>query len=378
MRVRRGHHAVLDHAKQKPSRRRRRRRWQRLLLVVVALVIVVTVAASRWRTLEKTRPCDDAKKPLVRVFTFHKDEEYLLGDWLAYHCYVFGCENVVLIDHASTMPTVSKLISLYRTKGVAIVDFRGEFKDKANALSQAMRANSNAAEFLVPIDVDEFIVVDDGSKVSADREKILNAFASLDLTDRRKFKFNSRVADCPQQDDGASKRPALVDLFSKPKATSMAKTFFHARDFVLTDQGNHVGRVRRDNGTDQDVMLAPKRFDDFFKRTSLSLLHFSMPDFDTWYSKLFQRAAAYGFTMNTNCAAIRKGQRYCRSFQALNGGSSDRQEAQLEYTAVCNAIAAQQNQQYQSGHLRKPAENMDRLTALADFLLRKKSRDDLA
>merc|ERR1712162_73701 len=88
----------------------------------------------------------------------------------------------------------------------------------------------------------------------------------------------------------------------------MAKTFFRGGpDFLETDQGNHFGRIRRDNASSQDAMIDNRNFDRFFARTPLTLLHFSMPDFDTWYAKVLQRAKAYGFTMATQCAGVRRG-----------------------------------------------------------------------
>merc|ERR1712147_555223 len=91
-------------------------------------------------------------------------------------------------------------------------------------------------------------------------------------------------------------------------------------------------------------MIDNRNFDRFFARTPLTLLHFSMPDFDTWYAKVLQRAKAYGFTMATQCAGVRRGQRYCRSFQKLRGGAAPREIARTEYADVCGAIAAQQRE----------------------------------
>ena len=146
----------------------------------------------------------------------------------------------------------------------------------------------------------------------------------------------------------------------------MAKTFFRGgSDFVGTDQGNHFGRVRRDNASSQDAMIDNRNFDRFFARTPLTLLHFSMPDFDTWHAKVFKRAAAYGFSMKTQCAGVRRGQRYCRSYQTLRGGAAPRAVARTEYADVCGAIAAQQRE---TGGARQRLQGD--LGGLADVLLR--------
>lgn len=294
---------------------------------------------------------------LAKVFTFHKDEATLLADWLAYHSHIFGPENIVLIDHESTDPTVLETLNIYAAKGVSIVPFSGSFRDKAVALTAAMRACSSSAKLLIPIDIDEFVVDETG-------DGVLNVLRQLEHSaETRKFKFASRVASC----ESVHKRPALETSFLPKSATTMGKTFFRARDFVSTDQGNHYGFVRRDNQTHQDIQLMPKNFDRFFVRSSLSLLHFAMRDFDTWYTKLFQRAAAYGFAMNTNCEAVRKGQRYCRSYQALRAGQEPLERARQEHRDVCAAIAKQQNRLVSHAD-RQPVKERHIVSTLVDFL----------
>ena len=131
---------------------------------------------------------------------------------------------------------------------------------------------------------------------------------------RRRVSGGLRVVASGSVVADAAKRPAVVRAFSPPTQTAMAKTFFRGGpDFMETDQGNHFGKIRRDNASSQDAMIDNRNFDRFFARTPLTLLHFSMPDFDTWYAKVLQRAKAYKFTMATQCAGVRRGQRAGRS-----------------------------------------------------------------
>ena len=288
-------------------------------------------------------------KALVKVFAFHKDEAFLLGDWLYYHASVFGAENVVVVDHQSSDPDVLGLLDAYARRGVSVVPFAGKFGEKAEALSTAMRAAAATADFLVPMDIDEFVVLEEagGAAIAADGARIRAEFAKLPRDEPRKFKFSSRVAACPdaaaESSSPSAKRPALVTAFSPAKSTAMGKTFFRGGyGFLGTDQGNHFGKTRHDNDSSPDAMINNRNFDTFFVRTRLTLLHFSMPDFATWHAKLFQRAKAYGFTMKSPCEGIRRGQRYCRSFQKLDGGKAPLDVARAEYADVCDAIAKQQ------------------------------------
>ncbi|KAJ8600312.1 hypothetical protein CTAYLR_000617 [Chrysophaeum taylorii] len=331
-----------------PSKRRSKR--PSVVVVAWALAIIIFVWLPCLFVVGR-RERKVNSKPTAKLFTFHKDEATLLEDWLQYHTAVFGADNVIVIDHQSQAAEVLETLARWERRGVTVVPFDGSFRDKAAAMSAAMRAHARTAQLVVPIDVDEFVVNERGDVMTA-----LEEIAAS--TESRKFKFKSRVANCFANLD----RPALVAEFSESSATSMAKTFFRAADFLRTDQGNHYGVVRRDNGTHQDVQLAPRNFDRFFVRTSLTLLHFAMRDFDTWYAKLFQRARAYGFTTNTNCEGVRKGQRYCRSFQRLEGGRASREVALAEYRDVCAAIAQQQNRRATA-----PPANAE-LRLLADFL----------
>jgi len=266
----------------------------------------------------------------------------------------------------SSNPKVLATLDAYAQRGVSIVPFAGNFGKKAEALSAAMRAAAATAEYLVPVDVDEFVVLEGPHGLVADPERILDAFRRLPRDEKRKFKFASRVAACPDPGSPSSaRRPAAVRTFSPPKATVMAKTFFRGGyGFLSTDQGNHFGRTRHDNASTQDQQIDNRNFEKFFIRTPLTLLHFSMPDFRTWHEKLFSRAKAYGFTLKTQCAGVRRGQRYCRSFQKLQGGAAPPAAAETEYADVCGAIAAQRRE---TGGARQGvlAEN----PALADLLV---------
>ncbi|CAH0367181.1 unnamed protein product [Pelagomonas calceolata] len=378
------HDDVEANTPKEATRKSSTRRLADLALALVAAGLLYAAARSGASTPNDQ---NEMQQPLAKVFAFHRDEEFLLGDWLYWHCAVFGCSNVVVMDHASTNPKVLAILEAYKTRGVTVETFRGAFGEKAEALSRAMRARADEARLLVPLDVDEFVVLEADQGFVADARRIRAAFAaSASSNEMRKFKFSSRVAACPAPaDDGdalggglhvvssgnvvadAAKRPAVVRAFSPPTQTAMAKTFFRGGpDFLETDQGNHFGKIRRDNASSQDAMIDNRNFDRFFARTPLTLLHFSMPDFDTWYAKVLQRAKAYKFTMATQCAGVRRGQRYCRSFQKLRGGAAPREIARTEYADVCGAIAAQQRE---TGGARQRLQGG--LGSLADVLLRR-------
>ncbi len=151
------------------------RRLADLALALVAAGLLYAAARSGASTTSDPLA---PQQPLAKVFAFHRDEEFLLGDWLYWHCAVFGCGNVVVVDHASTNPKVLAILEAYKTRGVTVETFRGAFGEKAEALSRAMRARADDARLLVPLDVDEFVVLEADQGFVADARRIRAAFAA--------------------------------------------------------------------------------------------------------------------------------------------------------------------------------------------------------
>ena len=215
-----------------PKEATRRSGTRRLADLALALVAAGLLYASARSGASTTSDQNEMQQPLAKIFAFHRDEEFLLGDWLYWHCAVFGCSNVVVVDHASTNPKVLAILEAYKTRGVTVETFRGAFGEKAEALSRAMRARADEARLLVPLDVDEFVVLEADQGFVADARRIRAAFLkAASSNEMRKFKFSSRVAACPAPaDDGdalggglrvvasgsvvadAAKRPAVVRL----------------------------------------------------------------------------------------------------------------------------------------------------------------------
>ena len=107
--------------------------------------------------------------------------------------------------------------------------FVGPFKNKGAVLTDIMRQISRHTDFLVPLDSDEFIVLErrasqpsdspDGSRdrepgFSADPWIVRREFDTLPY-DGRKYRFRLRDGACPADDDRATatRRRALVRPF---------------------------------------------------------------------------------------------------------------------------------------------------------------------
>ena len=175
---RRATHARHDDVEAGPPKEEKGRSGTRRLADLVLALVAAGLLYAAARSGASTTTNDEPRQPLAKVFAFHRDEEFLLGDWLYWHCAVFGCTNVVVVDHASTNPKVLAILEAYKTRGVTVETFRGAFGEKAEALSRAMRARADEARLLVPLDVDEFVVLEADQGFVADARRIRAAFAA--------------------------------------------------------------------------------------------------------------------------------------------------------------------------------------------------------
>jgi len=270
-------------------------------------------------------------KAKVKVFLFQKDEEEVLSDWLQYYSFIFGSENLVVIDHESQSQDVCRLLELYRMCGTEVITFSGPFEKKHAILTKEMLKHQNT--FLLPLDADEFIVSDsavgDVSTVSGlhiDRAKIYQAFHALPM-DGRKYKFaftyntrpNATVCHefvAPNRvnatSDRVNRRTVTSQLaFDKHPYFPRSKTFYHSDGFLYTDQGNHYGAVRHDQNILNDHPDIQRNLSHYFAPLGASLLHYTMSSYAARKNKYLRGFAAYNFTLSTDCSQEKNGLGYC-------------------------------------------------------------------
>ena len=206
----------------------------------------------------------------IKVFTFQKDEIDILEDWIDYHSYLFGKENVYVIDHESKCCK-----ELIKSKGVHLVNFTGAFENnKARQLTKLMKENKDSCDIVIPLDVDEFIIKQNQQEVSADKSKILECFEQLGGCGAYKFASYSvdRHNQCPTTDFTHVSDVPDHGRFSR------WKTFWKSRDFKRTDQGNH--------GYEEKP----------YEHTDLALLHFHNRGFEHFKRKHLRWPESYGKT----------------------------------------------------------------------------------
>ena len=201
----------------------------------------------------------------IKVFAFQKDEDDILRDWIAYHSYLFGKENIYIIDHDSKD---SK--SIITNSGANLLHFSGPFvHNKGIQLTKVMNDNKNSCDFVIPLDVDEFLMTQDGG---VEKEDVLECFK--DLKGCGAYKIVSYSIP------GHDKDPLteFTSVRDNPDHGRLRrwKTFWRSKNFVRTDQGNH--------GWEEGP----------YEKTKLGMLHFHDRGFEHYKRKFLRWPKAYG------------------------------------------------------------------------------------
>ena len=240
----------------------------------------------------------------IKVFTIQRDEDDILEDWLRYHIYLFGKENIYVIDHKS-----KKSRETIKKYGVNLILYDGAFENygKARILTDTINKYSNNSKLVIPIDIDEFIVYFQKDKIICDKTKIINEFMKHASVEKfNSFKFKSLTIS-------ASKRIDLLDLLINcdsyqpenknrfKRWKSFYKTFF----FKATDQGNH-GFLEYE-----------------YHKTNMGLLHFHSRGFDHFKRKYFRWEETYG-----KSAATKDGNHWKKVFDMIKN-KTDKQIKQV-------------------------------------------------
>lgn len=162
------------------------------------------------------------------LFSMVKNERDFIEEFLDHNLPIF--DQAVIIDNGSDDGTL-ELLRARESETLKVVEFRGSFRRKGPILSEEM--NKVDADILFPVDADEFLIYDDGEKVSKNQIFIRDYLAGLDLCpDGCRYKIRQTYQKLPNREDWALK--------------AISKVFFTKKAFEATDTGNHGGRMSWD------------------------------------------------------------------------------------------------------------------------------------
>jgi hypothetical protein len=115
--------------------------------------------------------------PNVACVMMQRDENELLEPWLVYHGYLFGYENLSVIDHGSVSPKVRDVLERYERLGVYVDRSHTDtiaYSRKAEIMGARLRELDGLRkfDFLFPLDCDEFVARRSESGFTCNREAI--------------------------------------------------------------------------------------------------------------------------------------------------------------------------------------------------------------
>lgn len=242
---------------------------------------------------------------MFKIFTFVKNEQHIIRDWLLYHASVVGCDNLFVVDNGSTDDT-NTILQEWVNRGLNYTRYEGAFINKHLILSHLIKKHAKDC-FVVPLDCDEFIVLKTKNGISINREDIVRAFRRQSVDDGYRYKlhqFDVVPVDDVQVDVSISQLSLFDEKQDRLWLDRFAKTFYHGRWFVSTDQGNHHGMVRGANTAVQ---------------TKLALLHYNIRSYKHFVDKTIKGAQAYGHHKHV-IPAHGLGVHYHRRYWAIKNG----------------------------------------------------------
>lgn len=221
----------------------------------------------------------------IHLFSFIRNETYLLQKWIPYHSSIVALENIHIIDHKSDEPHCISLLKKYENKGLDVIKTSKDFSLKHKLLTQLMHQYKSEADILIPLDADEFLCLSESDRSMNSDPADINKYLNSLSINGKKYAFHVYEAVLDQIDyDDPLLEMKLFEYFPASETASgpnqQTKTFYPAKNFGYTDQGNHKG----------GVLLAPN---DLYNITNLSIAHFHMQGFSHFLNKLEKAIDAY-------------------------------------------------------------------------------------
>jgi hypothetical protein len=172
----------------------------------------------------------------VACIMMQRDEEDLLEPWLLYHGYLFGFENLHVIDNGSTSPTVRTTMDRFSRVGVHF-DFGysapSDYERKHVIVSEKITSltRSEGHHFYFPIDCDEFVALFDHRGITLSRQSIMRYLEQLSaISSQRTLRIRAQLFNIP----GQSCKFYFEDL---------PKVFFTSGEVAYLEHGNHHGHL---------------------------------------------------------------------------------------------------------------------------------------
>lgn len=249
---------------------------------------------------------------LMRVIVFQKDGQMQLQNLISHYIQALRYDEIVIINHDGNDPFTLEIIDQYAQLGVHVWNCNGTMEEvmKADELakgqmwSDVISMYKSDSEFLLPVDVDEHLMLrmgakpgspfHNGSYITWNRDDLSKALSQLSTSGKFYKTANATVIpyDC-----GMSKSQIRVNRTMVP--ICIAKIFFRGVDFNGTDAGNHYG-IPRDEFA---YKCQNDGVENVYEITNFIMVHHQVTCFNDWLLHSLRVANEKGLTDKAvNCS----------------------------------------------------------------------------
>lgn len=190
----------------------------------------------------------------IRIFSFIKNEDHLLKDWLDHHGAIVPWWAIHVYDNNSTDNTYD-ILQEYKKKYKINVYSHDVFKEKGEVITKKINTYKTQPGISVPLDGDEFICLwdDKNQAVITDPTCIKSYIHSLHGTGEI-YSTRGWLNCIPEKP--AYERPVhIIDKFKWDLVKSdMSKKFFDNLAFRSVDLGYHHGKSLNNKRVETDIV----------------------------------------------------------------------------------------------------------------------------
>ncbi len=171
----------------------------------------------------------------VACVNMQKNEDHCLAPWVQYHGYLFGFENIFIIDHNSNSPKTLETLERLERSGVSVTRLteNDDYKNKGAFVAAEIHRieATDKYDFVFPIDCDEFLFMRDGqNKPTCSRSEIFRYLETFQgYLGRLIIKENFLH---------------ILGHAGYYWALPYQKVFFSGGNCLSLDHGSHIGQAR--------------------------------------------------------------------------------------------------------------------------------------
>ncbi len=175
----------------------------------------------------------------IRFFSYVKNEIVFIEKWLHHHANISKWFLIHVVDNGSTDGTWEVLQQYKKKYGINIYQ-HGDYSSKGTYLTTLMKRYQNQDSILIPIDGDEFLVLQADGNIINSTEQIKKYLHNLPR-DGSMYKTTGSLFSVPHKSYNIDPFKEIIKWKWRWKSERSCKKFYYSKTFKSTDHGNHNG-----------------------------------------------------------------------------------------------------------------------------------------